>query len=107
MDIFGDQTIRRCVDDNKFQSILTSCHSSESRGHFGPKRITHKVLESGFYWPTIFRDAYEFCKRCKACQKIGNLSRKNQMPLHNVYVCEIFGVWGVDFIRPFHPSFLF
>jgi len=27
------------------------------------------------------------------------------MPLHNVYVCKIFDVWGVDFMGPFSPYF--
>jgi len=27
------------------------------------------------------------------------------MPLHNVYVCEIFDVWGVDFKGPFPLCF--
>ena len=26
------------------------------------------------------------------------------MPLHNVYICEIFDVWGVDFVGPFPLS---
>jgi len=69
--------------------------------------MAHKVLECGFYWPTIFRDAYEFRKRCKVCQKTGNLSKRNQMPLHNVYVCENFDIWGIDFIGSFPPSFGF
>ncbi|XP_027150385.1 uncharacterized protein LOC113750628 [Coffea eugenioides] len=30
------------------------------RGHFGPKRTAHKVLESEFYWPSLFKDAYVF-----------------------------------------------
>ena len=87
--------------------ILTFCHSSESGGHFGPKRTAHKVLECGFYQPSIFRDTYEFCKRCEACQKTGYLSRRNQNPLHNVYVCEIFDLWGVDLMGSFSPSFGF
>ena len=29
------------------------------------------------------------------------------MPLHNVYVCEICDVWGVDFMGSFPPSFGF
>jgi len=45
----GDQIIRRCADNSKIHSILTFCHSSESGGHFGPKRAAHKVLECGFY----------------------------------------------------------
>ena len=80
------------MDDNEFHSILTSYHSSKSGGHFGPQRMAHKGLECGFYWPTIFRDAYKFCKRCEACQKTGNLTRRNQMPLHNVYVYEMLDV---------------
>ena len=60
----NDQVIRRCVDDNEMYSILTFCHSSESGGHFGPKRTAHKVLECGLYWPSIFKDAYEICRRC-------------------------------------------
>ena len=29
------------------------------------------------------------------------------MPLHNVYVCEIFDVGAIDFVGPFSPSFGF
>ena len=29
-------------------------------GHFGPQRTASKVLEAGFYWPTIFQDAKKF-----------------------------------------------
>ena len=29
------------------------------------------------------------------------------MPLHNVYVCENFDIWGIDFIGSFPPSFGF
>jgi len=27
------------------------------------------------------------------------------MPLYNMYVCEIFYIWGIDFIGSFPPSF--
>ena len=60
----ADQVIRRCVPQSEFQSILKACHSSESRGHFGPQRIARKILDCGFQWPTLFKDAAEFCKSC-------------------------------------------
>ncbi|XP_071914099.1 uncharacterized protein [Coffea arabica] len=56
----ADQIIRRCVSEAEFQSILAYCHSFACGGHFGPKRTARKVLESGFYWPTLFKDAYSF-----------------------------------------------
>lgn len=64
---YPDQVMRRCVLNSEFFSILTFCHSYACRGHFGEKRTAHKVLENGFYWPTLFKDAYVFCKTCDRC----------------------------------------
>ncbi|XP_071914078.1 uncharacterized protein [Coffea arabica] len=65
----ADQVMRRCVSEVEFQSILAFCHTFACGGHFGPKRTAHKVLESGFYWPSLFKDAYVFCKSCDRCQR--------------------------------------
>ena len=56
-----DQIFRRCVHDSEFNSILTFCHTYACGGHFGTQRTALKVLECGFYWPTIFKDAIVFC----------------------------------------------
>nr|XP_012461583.1 unnamed protein product [Gossypium raimondii] len=101
----SDQIIRRCVPETEVTSILNFCHAEACGGHFGPKRTAHKVLECGLYWPTIFRDAYNFCKSCDRCQHTGNITKRNQMPLSPIHVCEIFDVWGIDFMGPFISSF--
>lgn len=49
-------------------------------GHFRAKRTALKLLEGGFYWPTLFKDAFIFCKSCDHCQRVGNLGVRNQMP---------------------------
>ncbi|XP_050919228.1 uncharacterized protein LOC127136747 [Lathyrus oleraceus] len=50
-------------------------------GHFGPERTARKFLDSGFYWPTIFKDAYEVYCTYKECQIAGtNVTRKSEMP---------------------------
>ncbi|KAK5819272.1 hypothetical protein PVK06_024249 [Gossypium arboreum] len=101
----SDQIIRRCVPETEVTSILAFCHTESCGGHFGPKRTAHKVLECGLYWPTIFRDAFNFCKSCDKCQRTGNITKRNQMPLSPIYVCKIFYVWGIDFMGPFISSF--
>ncbi|KAL0345937.1 UNVERIFIED_CONTAM: hypothetical protein Sradi_4425000 [Sesamum radiatum] len=53
----------------------------------------------------IRRDAYSFCKSCENCQRVGNINPRNQMPLTPILVCEVFDVWGIDFMGPFPPSF--
>ena len=39
------------------------------------------------------------------CQRTGNITHKNQIPLTNILVSEILDVWGIDFMGPFPSSF--
>jgi hypothetical protein len=103
----ADQVIRRCVPESEFHSILSFCHSSSCGGHFGGRRTSAKVLQSGFYWPTLFRDAHKFCLACERCQRTGAMTRRDMMPMSPILVIEIFDVWGIDFMGPFPPSFGF
>ena len=73
-------------------------------GNFGASKIVSKVLQSGFWWPTLFKDAREFVLKYDRCQKIGNLSRKHEMPLKGILEVKIFDVWGIDFMGPFPSS---
>ena len=97
--------IRRCVPESEQCKILIECHASPYGGHFSGERTAHKILQSGFYWPTIFRDCAEWVKLCDRCQKIGNISSRNEMPLQGIMVVQIFDVWGIDFMGPFPQSF--
>ncbi|PKI71272.1 hypothetical protein CRG98_008272 [Punica granatum] len=101
------QVIRRCVPNNEIHFILAHCHSYACGGHFGPKRAVGKILDSGFYGETLFRDAHGFCKGCERCQRIGNISRRNEMPQMPMIFCEVFDIWGMDFMGPFPSSFGF
>ncbi|XP_062109887.1 uncharacterized protein LOC133821759 [Humulus lupulus] len=89
-----DQIIRRCVPESEFRSILAFCHAYACGGHFGPKRAARKIFDSGFYWPTIFKDAYAYCKACDRCQRVGNITAKDQMPQTPILILEIFDVWA-------------
>jgi hypothetical protein len=87
-----DQIIRRCVSEEDQLSMLQHCHQFACGGHFGAKRTGLKVLQSGFYWPSLFKDAFLFCSSCDRCQRSGNISSRNQMPLQNIIVVELFDV---------------
>lgn len=101
----ADQIVRRCIPEEEVPLILENCHSSIYAGHFGASKTAAKILQSGFYWPTLFKDAFEFVKRCDRCQRTGNISRRNEMPLSNILEVKLFDVWGIDFMGPFPPSF--
>ena len=64
----------------------------------------HKVLQSGFYWPTLFKDARKFVLSCDDCQSIGNISRRQEMPMNYSLVIEPFDVWGFYYMGHFPAS---
>ncbi|GJU13359.1 reverse transcriptase domain-containing protein [Tanacetum coccineum] len=105
--VCSDGIIRRCVSGSETQTILDQCHYGPTGGHYGPNVTAKKVLDSGFYWPTIIKEAHTLVQLCEACQKTGNISKHDEMPLNNIQVCEIFDVWGIDFMRPFPKSHKF
>nr|GEZ82478.1 reverse transcriptase domain-containing protein [Tanacetum cinerariifolium] len=84
--------------------ILTACHSGPIGGHYSANYTAKKVFDSGFYWPTIYKDAFELVKNCDSCQRQGKFSQKDEMPQNAIQVCEIFDVWGIDFMGPFPNS---
>ncbi|KAI5328130.1 hypothetical protein L3X38_027526 [Prunus dulcis] len=100
-----DQLIRRCVPEEEHESILRHSHELACGGHFGAKKTALKILQSGFFWPTLFKDAFNFCVKCDRCQRMGNISRRNELPLKNILFVELFDVWGIDFTGPFPSSF--
>ncbi|KAG9450684.1 hypothetical protein H6P81_010649 [Aristolochia fimbriata] len=69
--ICPDQVIRRCVPETEVESILKHCHDGEAGGHFSSNRTAAKVLQSGFYWPTLYQDAKSYVSTCDRCQKTG------------------------------------
>ncbi|GKB20288.1 reverse transcriptase domain-containing protein [Tanacetum coccineum] len=102
--ICADQVIRRCVYGQEAVDILTACHNGPTGGHHGANYTAKKVFDSGFYWPTIYRDAHDLVTRCDACQRQGKISQRDEMPQNAIQVCEIFDIWGIDFMGPFPSS---
>ncbi|GKB20976.1 reverse transcriptase domain-containing protein [Tanacetum coccineum] len=98
LETLGMISFREAVD------ILTACHNGPTGGHHGANYTAKKVFDSGFYWPTIYRDAHDLVTRCDACQRQGKISQKDEMPQNAIQVCEIFDVWGIDFMGPFSSS---
>ncbi|GKD30765.1 reverse transcriptase domain-containing protein [Tanacetum coccineum] len=74
--ICADQVIRRFVHGQEAIDILTTCHNGPIGGHHSANYTAKKVFDSGFYWPTIYRDVHDM----------------------------IFDVWGIDFMGPFSSS---
>ena len=69
----SDQIFQKCVPDHEVSSIINFCHSKACGGHFSSKKTAAKILQCGFFWPTLIKDTYAFCKTCENCQKLGSI----------------------------------
>ncbi|GKC19645.1 reverse transcriptase domain-containing protein, partial [Tanacetum coccineum] len=102
--ICTDQVIRQCVYGKEAVDILTACHNGPTKGHHGANYSAKKVFDSGFYWPTIYPNAHDLVTWCDARQRQGKISQRDKMPQNAIQVCEIFDIWGIDFMGPFPSS---
>ncbi|GJX90760.1 reverse transcriptase domain-containing protein [Tanacetum coccineum] len=81
-----DNIMRRCVAGNEIFKVLAHCHFGPTRGHHSASVTERKVYKSGFFWPSIFKDAKDYVMRCDACQRLGNISSRSEMPQNNIQI---------------------
>jgi len=93
------------VTKEEAKNILWHCHNSPCGGHYGGDKTVAKVLQSGFFWPTLFKDAHQHVLYCDQCQRMGKISKRNEMPLQNIMEVEVFDCCGIDFVGTFPSSF--
>lgn len=67
-------------------------HSSLVGGHHIDIRTTHKILQCGFYWASIYRDSRDFVKSCNQFQRQGNISQCEELPMTPNLELELFYV---------------
>jgi hypothetical protein len=62
-----DQIIRRCIPEIDQNNVISFCHDHACGGHFSANKTAAKILQCGFYWPTLFSDARAYCTSCERC----------------------------------------
>ena len=68
-----DGVLRRVPSGCEIKQILEACHDGVCGGHFAHEITSRKVLQAGFTWPSLHRDAKHWCQTCKECQRPGPL----------------------------------
>ncbi|XP_010470900.1 PREDICTED: uncharacterized protein LOC104750751 [Camelina sativa] len=103
----------RIDDDVPIQDSLPEEHVyfvetgfwTDYAGHFATFKTVSKVLQAGFWLPTMFKDAHEFITRCDACQRRVQISKRHEMPQNFILEVEVFDCWGIYFMGPFPSSY--
>lgn len=104
LQIGPDHILRWCVPIYETKKILTKCHEASYGGHFDGQRTTLKILQCGYFWPTLYKDERNYVVKCDRCQRTKNISKKNDMSLSSILDVELFNVRNIDFMGPFPTS---
>ncbi|GKB41823.1 reverse transcriptase domain-containing protein [Tanacetum coccineum] len=110
-----ERMLKRCEDTNLVLN-WEKCHFMCKEGIV----LGHKISKSGIEvdrakvdviaklpHPTTVkgvRNAHSMIKSCDTCQRQGKISQRDEMPQNAIQVCEIFDIWGIDFMGPFPSS---
>lgn len=77
----------------ELMSLLEACHSSIVGGHHSGAWTTHKILQWGYYWPTIFNDVHDYEGACDQCQRQRNTSQRQELLVTTILELELFDVY--------------
>nr|GEW97756.1 hypothetical protein [Tanacetum cinerariifolium] len=80
---------------------LAADHLSRLENPHQDELEKNKITET---FPLETLDSHDLVTRCDACQRPGKILQHNEMPQNAIQVCEIFDVWGIDFMGPFPSS---
>lgn len=99
-----DRVLRRCIFKNEILLILEGCHTDVCSGHFAGEATARKALLAGYWWPSLFKDAHLYTRRCDPCQRTGKPTPSTAMPLQPILALAPFEKWGLDFVGPIAPA---
>nr|XP_010909350.1 uncharacterized protein LOC105035479 [Elaeis guineensis] len=92
----------RCLRSSKADYALREVHKEIYENHLGIKILSYKILQQGYYWPLMQKNASDFV-RCDRCQKIFNVQHQPAVPLlSSLYDLSLSGEWTswVSFLKP-------
>eukprot|EP00253_Pinus_taeda_P025054 PITA_25054 len=91
-----DQILRNFVMEEEVFDILLTCHDGPCGGHVADKRIAFKILQAGYYWPTLHQDVRRYISHCDQCQRMAKLTPRDEMPLQPQVTLEPFEKWATE-----------
>ena len=95
-----DKRLRQVITDSQARMILKELHKGNAGGYFSQDITVRKVLDAGYWWPTLYKDTYQYCQTCHECQKTGGLPKSVSTKLITTLLAEPFMKWDLDFLGP-------
>jgi hypothetical protein len=84
---------------------LKELHEGVARRRFAANIIAKKIMDVGYWWPTLFKVTHELCRSYdKVLSKNWRTKKKKSGQVGNNTSKGTFYKWGLDFIGPIKPA---
>ena len=57
----------RCLILEMVDYVMREVHKGVCGNHSGSRSLVHKLIQAGYYWPTMQNDAISYVKACDKC----------------------------------------
>ena len=94
----------RCLEHEDASKVVKELHDGPTGGNFLGDTIAHKFLRDGYYWPTLYKYAHAYVRKCDVFQRSGGRIAKVVGPLQTIIILEPFEQWGIDIIGEINPN---
>ncbi|CAA7016399.1 unnamed protein product [Microthlaspi erraticum] len=86
----SDGLFRRCIAQEEVEEYSSIVTDRATEVTLRLSKQLPKVLQAGFWWPSLFKDTHDFIARCDRCQREGSISKRNEMPQNPILEVEVF-----------------
>ncbi|GJZ67069.1 reverse transcriptase domain-containing protein, partial [Tanacetum coccineum] len=88
--------------ENPYENVFDPKEINETFPLETLNTVTSHVIQVP--WCVFGQEALEILKACHEGTTQGKISHRDEMPQNAIQVCEIFNIWGIDFIGHFPSS---
>ncbi|KAJ0501896.1 putative nucleotidyltransferase, Ribonuclease H [Helianthus annuus] len=94
----------RCVGPEQSQYLVKEVHEGICGAHFGARSVVAKLMNLGYFWPSMHRDTTKLLRKCDACQIHAPVPKSPKHDLVPITSAWPFYKWGMDIVGQFPPS---
>ena len=91
----------RCLGPKEADYVMREVHEGICGNHSRSRSLAHKLIQAGYYWPTMQKDAQTYVKVCDKCQRFSNIIQQPSEELTPMRAPLSFAQWGLDIMGPF------
>ncbi|KAD4180023.1 hypothetical protein E3N88_28614 [Mikania micrantha] len=74
---------------------MKDIHEGDRGNHTGGRALLSKILKTGYFWPTMRKDAMFYSQRCDDFHRLSNILHQPAEPLYPIVSSWPFMKWGM------------